>query len=112
MRRSIAKMLILFVLFANFSWAADMDEIGVGHGSDTVVSLAGGLDQPSGDSGTGHDGLKNGPCDHCCHGSAHYIGFPPQSFSTFTDCGSASLAFWLTAYHGRDKEPPLQPPKI
>ena len=109
MRRLIARLLVFFVLFANLAWAADMDEIGVGHGSDPVVSLAGGLDQPS---GAGHDDLKGGPCDHCCHGSAHYVGFPSQAFSAFTDCGSASPAFWLISYHGRDKEPPLQPPKI
>lgn len=112
MHRSIATILIFFVLFANLAWAVDMYEIGVGQGSDTVVSLVGGLDQPSGDGGTGYDGLKDGPCGHCCHGSAHLIGFPLQSFSAFTNRGSASPAFWLTAYRGRDKEPPLQPPKI
>lgn len=112
MHKAIARILVFFVLFANLAWAADLDEIGVEYGSDTVVSLAGSLDQPSGDSGTGHDSQNNGPCDHCCHGSAHCVGFLPQSFSAFTDSASDSPAFLLAAYRGHDQEPPLHPPKI
>lgn len=112
MRRTIAKALVLFILFANLAWAADMDEIGVLHDATKVQATIGLSDGPSDDGDSGQDGLKHGPCDHCCHGSAHYVGFPPGNVAAFQDPASAMPALWLTAYYSRDTEPPLPPPNI
>lgn len=109
MRRIIAKTLVLFILFANLAWAADMDEAGITHGPAKVSSS---LDAPSDNGDPVHDGLKDGSCDHCCHGTAHYFGFPAGTMPMLADCASIAAASRLNAYHSRYKEPPLQPPTI
>lgn len=113
MYRIVAKALIIFILFANFAWAADMDEIGIAH--EVAKMSISSIDGQSGatDGGFGHDDMKNGStCDHCCHGSAHYIGFPPGAVTAFPQFTSTTSTSWLTAYYSRDTEPPLPPPNI
>lgn len=110
MYRIVAKTLIFFILFANLAWAADMDEIGIAHDSAKVFTSS--IDGPAGPSDDGDGGLKSGLCDHCCHGSAHYIGFPTEAGNTFQGCASFAPALWLTAHYSRDIEPPLPPPNI
>lgn len=113
MRQIIAKSLIFLILFANLAWAADMDEIGIADdATKAFTSLIAGGGGASDDGSTGHDGLQNGTCDHCCHGSAHYVGLPPGAVTAFQDPASVTLALWLTAYYSRDTEPPLPPPNI
>ncbi|MBZ0070142.1 MAG: hypothetical protein K8I04_00205 [Gammaproteobacteria bacterium] len=113
MHKIVAKALIFFILFANLAWAADMDEIGIAHDAAKIsISSIDGPGGPSDDGGLGHDGVKNGTCDHCCHGSAHYVGFPPGAVTAFQYCASATHTLWLTAHYSRDTEPPLPPPNI
>ena len=114
MRRAIVKVVIFFILFANLAWATDMDELGIVHDA-AAKAFSSAVDESGGSSDdgvAGHDGLQNGPCDHCCHGSAHYIGLPPGAVTAFQDPASVTLALWLTAYYSRDTEPPLPPPNI
>ena len=112
MHRKIAKALIFFILFANLAWAADMDELGISNDSSKVQASVSALGGPSDDGGTGHDGVKNGVCDHCCHGSAHYVGDPHQTSLDFAADVSCASALRVTTWYSRDIEPPLPPPNI
>lgn len=112
MRGAIVKALIFFILFANLAWAADMDELGVQHDPAKVQASVGGSGGPSDDGDSGHNGLKHGPCDHCCHGSAHYVGVPYQTSLDFADDVSCAPALRVTTRYSRDIEPPLPPPNI
>ena len=112
MRRAIVKALIFFILFANLAWAADMDETGIAHDTAKVLVFSDGPGDPSDDGGAGHDGVKNGACDHCCHGSAHYVGVPYQTSLDFADDASCAPAVRVTTRYSRDQEPPLPPPNI
>jgi hypothetical protein len=86
----------------------DMDEA-------LVVAKPGNIlltsDQP-GEHGSGHDLQKSTPCDHCCHGSAHYTGLLPTSPITLPSSTCNDQPLSLAMVHSRDKEPPLQPPNI
>lgn len=67
MRRVISYFLIASTLCAGVAWSADRHiEAFFGHG--TAWSQV----------ADGHTDTGNGAdtCDHSCHGSAHYIGFP------------------------------------
>lgn len=113
MRRAVVNVLIFFILFANLSWAADMDELGIAHDAAKVfTSSVDGLGGPSTDGDFGHDGAKHGSCDHCCHGSAHYVGVPHTASPVFADNASCAPALWVTARYSRDQEPPVPPPNI
>jgi hypothetical protein len=108
MRRTIAKLLVFFILSANLAWAADMDEVRAATEPGKVL-LAG--DQPDED-GSGHS-VRNAPsCDHYSHESAHYSGLLPGSLllPPKSDCAVRPLR--LTALQSRDQDPPLRPPKI
>ncbi|MEW5756455.1 MAG: hypothetical protein AB1810_09125 [Pseudomonadota bacterium] len=113
MRRAVVKALMFFILFANLSWAADMDELGIAHDAAKVFTSS--VDGPGGssdDGGLGHDGAKNVGCDHCCHGSAHYVGVPHTASPVFADNASCIPAQRVIARHSRDQEPPVPPPNI
>lgn len=113
MRRTVVKALIFFILFANLAWAADGYERGIAHDPAEVQASISTLDgQPDEDGGTDHAGLKHGPCDHCCHGTAHYVGFPPDAVIAFPQFTSTTPTSWLTTCYSRDTEPPLPPPNI
>ncbi len=106
MRGIVAKTLIFFILFANLAWAADMDEVGVVHDSAKLLVIS---DAPEDPIDNGHN---NDPCDHCCHGTAHYVGLPHKTTPTFTDNTSCVPSPQLAAYLGRDLDPPVPPPNI
>ncbi len=107
MYRMLAKVLILFILFANLAWAADMDEVGVVHDSAKLLVISDAPQDP-----VDNDGHKKDPCDPCCHGTALYVGLPHKSTPTFTDNTSCAPSPQLAAYLGRDLEPPVPPPNI
>ncbi len=97
MRTFIAKVLILFVLFGNIAWAADLDEIHLGEADITV-----------------QDGQHNLPvqdsCDHCCHGTAHFMGIFTQLDKL---AGIEPLRFINTSIKTRyfnSLQPPTPPP--
>lgn len=112
MHRRIAKALIFFILFANLAWAADMDEIGFAHHATEVQASISGADGQSDVGDTGHIGLKHDSCDHCCHGSAHYVGVPYQTSFDLADNASCAPALRVTTRYSREPEPPLPPPDI
>lgn len=108
MCRIVARTLIFFILFANLAWAADMDEVGLANAADIVQLSVGSTDGAA----TGAACDKNGFCDHCCHGTAHYVGFPQQIAPAFAGNACCAPSFEVTAYQERDKEPPVPPPNI
>ncbi len=108
MQRFIAKLLVFFILFANLAWAADMDEV-LAVASPGEVFLTGDLPD---NHDFGHDVQKTTPCNHCCHGSAHYTGLLPTSPITLPSSTCNDQPLSLAVVHSRDKEPPLQPPNI
>ncbi len=109
MRHFIARSLVFFILFGNFSWAADLDEAGIGDGHAVVVAAAAVMDSVA-DPGCLHQGADKGFCDHCCHGSAHYTGFPAVILHPFATCGACMPIAWVQDASSRDIEPPLPPP--
>ncbi|HED52421.1 MAG TPA: hypothetical protein ENI83_02580 [Gammaproteobacteria bacterium] len=108
MRHAVARTLILFILSANLVWAADMDEICVAPESGNVLI---GAVQPGGQD-TGLDVQKGTFCSHCCHASAHYVGLPPVSLTSFPNADNATEPVRLLVFYSFDKEPPLPPPNI
>jgi len=111
MHRPIAAIVALFLLFANLAWATDLEEFGVTPGDD-VVAWAGCADSGQAGGESGHDGGQKAPCDHCCHGGGHYLGLPSSSLDARADAGPARPAPHMSALLDRDREPPLQPPRI
>ncbi len=105
MCHAVARLLILFILSANLAWAADMDELYAAPESGKVLA---GADQQD----PGHEAWKNTPCGHCCHATAHYVGLPPVSLSSFQSVDCVVEPGWLAAIYSLDKEPPLPPPNI
>lgn len=112
MRRATAKVLVLFILFGNVAWAADIHEAA----SAPAAAHTGDYDHSGGQSDPGHDPQHDGssgtPCDHCCHGAAHYLGFPPKIHFALFATGSCAPALRVAGYRSRAKEPPLPPPNI
>lgn len=109
MRRLIATTLVFFVLFANLAWAADLSEFRIATSADASLIVT--HDHNATDKGASHN-QKSDICDHCCHGSAHYVGFPSATVAPFVDRGCASLVMTLAVYGSRATKPPLQPPRI
>jgi hypothetical protein len=62
MRRLIAVVISLSVVFASIAWAADRHE-------EALTGQHVSADQDNGDSPS----EVPEPCDHCCHGSSHYL---------------------------------------
>ncbi len=114
MRQLIAKFLVFFILFANLAWAADLVEAGVLHADDQALSVGADLHAGHlGDGATPDSGdLKQVPCDHCCHGSAHYVGLTPHLLSALSAAECAVFLPVAAALSSRDNEPPLPPPNI
>jgi hypothetical protein len=108
MRHAIAKLIIFFIVSANLAWAMDGDRLRIAPESDRVLLSA---DQP-GDNGFGHAVQKAAPCDHCCHGSAHYTGLPQTALSPFPGADCIMEPVRRATVHSLDKEPPLPPPNI
>ncbi len=102
MRRFIAQLLALSILFAGVAWAADAHaEAFFGH--DTNL--------PSLSDDLPNDFSDDGPCDHCCHGTAHYLGLLliPSAMVAATD--SCVTVLPIVSYHSRVNAPPSRPPK-
>lgn len=106
MLRTIAKALVFFILFANLAWAMDMDEVDIVHDSAGLFVVGDVPDTPI------DHGQKNDPCDHYCHGTAHWVGLLHKTTPTFTDNASCAPSTQLAAYPGRDLDPPFPPPNI
>lgn len=107
MFRILARALVCFILFANLSWAADLQAVNPGHDpADTHLTD---------DTGGRHSDDSDTPlhvCDHCCHGSAHYVGIPPAASIAAAAPVSpfpAGLTRHLRSHAGA---PPLPPPNI
>ncbi len=102
MRRFIAKLLALSILFGGVAWAADAHaEAYLGY--DVNLSSLGG-DLPNRCS-------DDGPCDHCCHGTAHYLGLLLTSSAVVADTDGRVTVLPVVLYHSRANAPPTQPPK-
>lgn len=113
MQSFLAKLIILFILFANLAWAVDMDEVGPPGetaGEPSIMNMT----DDRGD-GAGHDDAQAGKmvfCDHCCHGSVHYLGLPVSLSGVHTTSFFARPVSLGLGYRSRDLEPPLPPPNI
>jgi|GEM_PF-1407415 len=102
MRRFIAQLLALSILFAGVAWAADAHaEAFFGHDIN-VPSLGGDLPDDFSDDGS---------CDHCCHGTAHYLGLLLTSSAVVADTDGRVTVLPVVSYHSRANAPPTQPPK-
>ncbi len=112
MRRMIARALMFFILFANLAWAADMDDGGLFHKDIKVLSISDAADGQATDGSPGPDTPNHAPCDHCCHGSAHYVGLTQTALLSLPSARCAVQRLWLDAVYSHDKEPPLPPPNI
>ena len=114
MRPFVARLLTFFLLFANVAWAADIHEVTSLVAGDTVMTygdLAAGWACPS-DTQKSQDDGRVVPCDHCCHGTSHYLGVLPDGIPNASHANDAVRVPGLVSYLSRAKEPPLQPPKI
>ena len=86
---------------AGVAWAADTHaEAFFGHGAEWMQGADGHLD-----TGNGAD-----TCDHCCHGSAHYVGFPMAESATTGYRENHNSAFVDDSYLSLALTPPTQPP--
>lgn len=102
MRRLISQCLIISILYAGVAWAADTHaEAYFGHGAEWSQ---GADNQP--DTGNGVD-----TCDHCCHGSAHYVGFPIAESVMTCDRKIQKALRNTNTHHSLILSPPTQPPK-
>ncbi len=110
MYRTIAKVLVVFLVSANLTWATDLDENGFqGAESRQQTDVDGASHVLSGDYG--QDILKDVPCNHCCHGSAHYLGLPYVACVVSADFVCESVLDRLSAPRSRAKDPPQHPPR-
>lgn len=107
MVRLVVSLMILCVLVANVAWAVAADDPascpGAAPALDAVVDGGGPAQLPS--------DTDDAPWDHCCHGSAHYLGLPLTVFAAHRPDASAAPSAGIVTYHSRVKEPPLQPPR-
>lgn len=103
-------MMIVFVLFSGATWAADFDEIDLAADVQSAAATAA-LASPSTHSET-QKAPADVPCDHCCHGAAHYVGFPSESQTVLTHPSNAFPLVRPVARDTRSKEPPFHPPKV
>ena len=109
MHKSVAKLLIVFILFSGVAWAADMDETAVATELQSAIVL--GAESPSSNPAS-HQAPADTPCDHCCHGAGHYVGFPSESHTAFAGSGDAFPLARPVSRNTRVQEPPFHPPKI
>lgn len=109
MFKFIAKVLIVFILFAGVTWAADMDEIGCAEESQSIAVA--GDDNLSSDPASSKASVDV-PCDHCCHGAAHFVGFPSQAGAGLVDGGTDFFVVLVVAHATRGAQVPFHPPKI
>lgn len=101
MQRALAKLLIFAFLFAGIAWAADGPEAEVV--CDTYYSSLN-SDLPSKFS-------TEAPCDHCCHGAAHYLGLLSDLSSVLVENKDHTAAWNLNGYPSYAVAPPVRPPK-
>lgn len=89
------------LLYAGFAWAADMPgETLFGHGAHWSQDA-------DGQSDTGH---AADACDHCCHGSAHYLGFPIAESATMAFGEDETVLHRERSHRSLAIPPPIQPP--
>ena len=102
MNRLMATALIGFILFAGTAWAADTHtEAYVGHGNGQVLN----------NSDAGNDVQDHAPCDHCCHGAAHYLGLLPAPLTGLQPVTETGRIHHISVYLTRATPPPAQPPR-
>ncbi|GMR18398.1 MAG: hypothetical protein BMS9Abin33_0809 [Gammaproteobacteria bacterium] len=107
MRRFFIKILIIFIFSSNIAWAADAHaEAFLGHGLAEAIQL---------DSVQDTGGLSDAVIydyDHCCHGTAHYLGFPVKHQGLTESLTKQDISRLGLVYHTYISIPPTQPPKI
>lgn len=106
MRRFIIKILVIFIFSSNIAWAADAHtEAFLGHGLALAIQL---------DSVQDTGGLSDAiiyDYDHCCHGSAHFLGFPVRHQGLTESLTEQDISQHGLIYHTYISIPPTHPPR-
>lgn len=106
MRRAVATVLVFILVLANVAWSADLDEAVAGSGvkvTDGSTHHADGADDLHED--------HQASCDHCCHGSAHFVGLPPARLLVAQARDNDAPVPARAPYRTRTIAPPLHPPQ-
>ena len=98
-RRLIVILLIASILGYGTAWAFD----GHSHDSSDHVHV---MDQDHLDHQVDED-----QCDHCCHASAHFLGFTSESNPQLPVASNAFLLTSTEAYIACATDPPIKPPQ-
>lgn len=102
MRKSLVYFIIFFLLGSNIAWAFDADEIfQQSEKQDHVLVMADEVGVLDSSSAT---------CDHCCHGSAHFLGLLSDNNANSSHSLSRSLITVSHSPSSRAYQPPLPPP--
>lgn len=112
----IGKVLIFFIVFANFAWAVDADAIAFTK-PDPDKALFFCKDAYEGkDTHEGKDTQQiqhlDASCHHCCHASAHITAITGDAFADSINANGDVYVTRVKNFQSRDKEPPVQPPNI
>ena len=101
MNRLMVTTLIGFILFAGTAWAADTHVKAYGDHGEQVLSL----------NDSGGNAQDQAPCDHCCHGAAHYLGLLPAPVTRLRPATGRGSVHNISVYLTRATPPPAQPPR-
>lgn len=106
MRDFIVKLLVLLVLSANLTWAAEQGGELIGACAPVDVASV------AGDAGNSGDHAPSSASHHCCHASVHFTGLPDTSVAIPRAPSASVPLIELTDWQTRDVEPRLRPPRV
>jgi len=108
MQKTIAKVLILLVLFSNAAWAMDTCAAAFfGHNLEQVKLQ---LDSDTDKAPVGQQDLEH--AEHCCHGVAHLIGMPSVKLTPITKSRDVGYLQNVTTLISFKHLPPTPPPTV
>jgi len=107
MRRTIAKFLVLLMLFSNAAWAMDTSSSAFfGHSAEQVQLNSINIDHsPSDQQDLEHS-------DHCCHGVAHLIGMTSVKLTHIDKTRGVAQLQRVTTLISYKHLPPTPPPTV
>ncbi|HEB87018.1 MAG TPA: hypothetical protein ENI68_08400 [Gammaproteobacteria bacterium] len=101
MRRLIIKVIVLFLLFSNLSWAAERGESLAVFQQNHDVSMHG----ASGNSG-------HVPSDECCHSGAHFVGIFFEAIIFLPVLNGSYKSVSVKHRYFISRQPPTPPPTV